>query len=182
MPCTRNDRVGGLVGNNAGGTSTISNSYAAGAVEGTTSVGGLVGENDGGTIENSYATGAVEGTGANIGGLVGKGNYGTIQSSYAAGAVGGTGADRGGLVGGDVSSSAMIDGTNYFVDADGAPNGIGGAGVCVGTCTQVAGLQTIFDALFDTTQMDWLTSEWQNRGNAHPCIVAITFGRGGCPP
>ena len=52
--------AGGLVGNNDG---TISNSYATGAVSGTSGfffvfAGGLVGRNSG-TIRNSYATGAV---------------------------------------------------------------------------------------------------------------------------
>ena len=71
-------RVGGLVGWNHG---TIRNSYATGAVEGNWDVGGLVGRNYG-TIRNSYATGAVTGTGSDIGGLVGDNQRGTITNSY----------------------------------------------------------------------------------------------------
>ena len=51
--------IGGLVGGNNGGT--ISNSYATGTVSGSSGVGGLVGGNNGGTISNSYATGTVSG-------------------------------------------------------------------------------------------------------------------------
>ena len=56
------DSVGGLVGVNDG---TIANSYATGSADGgkgmLTSVGGLVGFNDGGTIGNSHATGSADG-------------------------------------------------------------------------------------------------------------------------
>ena len=53
--------VGGLVGNNNGGTITAS--HATGDLEGNNTVGGLVGYNDGGTITASYATGDVDGAG-----------------------------------------------------------------------------------------------------------------------
>ncbi len=92
------DYVGGLVGHNE--SSTISNSYASGAVTGTDSVGGLVGYNDYyASIENSFASGAVTGS-AHVGGLVGY-NYSSssIDNSYANGAVTGTGDYVGGLVG-----------------------------------------------------------------------------------
>ena len=74
--------IGGLVGETYS-TSTISNSYATGDVEGTEYIGGLVGYL-GGDISNSYATGDVEGTeyiggldigGLDIGGLVGYSNF-----------------------------------------------------------------------------------------------------------
>ena len=74
--------VGGLVGVSGG---TISNSYAAGTVDGGSLVGGLVGYSVG-TIDNSSATGDVIGLGEYIGGLVGE-SYGTITNSYATGNV-----------------------------------------------------------------------------------------------
>ena len=62
------------------------------------SVGGLVGYNNGGTISASYATGAVTSTsGENVGGLAGE-NEGTISASYATGDAAGN-RFVGGLVG-----------------------------------------------------------------------------------
>ena len=68
--------VGGLAGSNSG---TIENAYATGTVTGSSAahVGGLVGINSG-TIEDAYATGAVSGPGA-VGGLVGDNDDGTID-------------------------------------------------------------------------------------------------------
>ena len=73
------DFAGGLAGSNYG---TITNSYATGNVEanGKSFIGGLVGDN-GGTITNSYAIGSVEGN-EKVGGLVGDNEYGTIENSY----------------------------------------------------------------------------------------------------
>ncbi|PTN32228.1 GLUG motif-containing protein [Desulfonatronum sp. SC1] len=104
------DNVGGLVGWIVGGS--VSNSYATGAVNGTTSVGGLVGLNSAsGTVTNSYATGAVNGT-VRVGGLVGW-NAGIVTNSYATGAVAGGGADVGGLVGLNPASGTV---TKSFYD------------------------------------------------------------------
>ncbi len=61
--------TGGLVGMNAFGT--ISNSYTSNDVTGSEGVGGLVGNNYGGIISNSYATGVVLGV-TYVGGLVGE--------------------------------------------------------------------------------------------------------------
>lgn len=92
-----NERVGGLLGYWSEGV--LSDSYATGAVSGTSSVGGLIGLNDwGAKVENSYATGNVTGTGNAIGGLVGY-NYGHyIKNSHATGNVTGNN-QLGGLVG-----------------------------------------------------------------------------------
>ena len=113
--------IGGLVGSQIGGT--ISNSYAAGTVDGDNYVGGLVGITDS-DISNSSVTGNVSGI-DNVGGLVGysegtityssyatvdvTGNdnvgglvgysLGTISNSYATGDVTGSGEYIGGLVG-----------------------------------------------------------------------------------
>ena len=89
--------TGGLVGVSYG---NIINSYASGAVSGSSHVGGLVGHNEGrAIIINSHATGAVTGTGFYIGGLVGWNQPDAyIINSYASGAVSGR-LDVGGLVG-----------------------------------------------------------------------------------
>ncbi len=89
------DNIGGLVGMSEG---NISNSQAASAVTGRSSVGGLVG-NSLGLISNSSAAGSAFGTGDNIGGLVGEQQGGSsIRDSYATGSVSG-GDYVGGLVG-----------------------------------------------------------------------------------
>ncbi len=98
--------VGGLAGSTGRAESSdydtqdslISGSYVTGSVSGLTSVGGLVGDNDRGTITASYATGAVSGNEEGAGGLVGDNDRGTITASYATGAVSGTDL-VGGLVG-----------------------------------------------------------------------------------
>ncbi|RKP55001.1 hypothetical protein D7Z26_07150 [Cohnella endophytica] len=64
-----NNHVGGLVGYNEGGS--INNSYATGSVGGDSYVGGLVGYNYGGTISNSYVTASASGAHFFVGGLVG---------------------------------------------------------------------------------------------------------------
>ncbi len=91
--------IGGLVGHNEG---TIRTSHASGTVHATTSgsnfgVGGLAGNNIGGSILNSYATGLVQGV-AQVGGLLGY-STGPVQNCYSSGAVNGTGANIGGLIG-----------------------------------------------------------------------------------
>ncbi len=93
------DFTGSLVGHNSG---NIANCYAAGTVNGTQQVGGLVGRNtDNGTIENCYASALVNVTGTDeffhSGGLVGDSN-GIIKNCHATGNV--TGKSRtGGLLG-----------------------------------------------------------------------------------
>ncbi|MEO1830597.1 MAG: YDG domain-containing protein [Pseudomonas sp.] len=112
---TGQNLVGGLVGGQW--YSSISHSYATGAVTGSNNVGGLVGAQTGSSISQSYATGAV--TGSNdVGGLVGAQTGSSISQSYAIGEVQG-GVDVGGLVGyldnGSISqsyASASVDGNN----------------------------------------------------------------------
>jgi hypothetical protein len=96
--------VGGLVGLNNSGS--ISNCYSTGSVSGpgSSSVGGLVGENDG-SISSCYSTSTVSGSSDYVGGLVG-GNGDSISNCYSTGSVIGS-SDVGGLVGdngGDISN------------------------------------------------------------------------------
>ena len=110
-------RVGGLVGQNKGGT--ISNSYSSGSVSGRRYIGGLVGRNEEGTINNSYSTGEVSGN-ISVGGLVGvNGSESVISSSYSSGSVSGW-QGVGGLVGwseeGTITnsySSGSVSGVSY---------------------------------------------------------------------
>src|SRR3546814_7369858 len=80
--------VGGLVGAQYDGS--VSQSYATGSVTGSvtgniTSVGGLVGLQDGGSsVSQSYATGSVTGS-YQVGGLVGEQVGSSISLSYATG-------------------------------------------------------------------------------------------------
>jgi hypothetical protein len=87
------DTVGGLLGDNDGGI--VSNSYATGNVTGNYSAGGLVGANAG-TVSNSYSTASVAGSNM-TGGLVGA-NAGTVGNSYSTSSVFGDD-NVGGLVG-----------------------------------------------------------------------------------
>jgi filamentous hemagglutinin family protein len=111
--------VGGLVGQNSG---TIFQSYAEGAVTGTSAMGvagkmgGLVGYNSGGTVSQSYALGSVWGNAASdVGGLVGH-NTGIISETYASGRVtGGASGRTGGLVGNNTEDGNV---SRSFFDAD----------------------------------------------------------------
>lgn len=102
--------VGGLVGKYGSFYSRkkISGSHASGDVtagDGSQSVGGLVGENQG-EIVDSYATGMVSGGNSSnsIGGLVGYNtNLGSIDGSHASGAV--SGGDSGTMIGGLVGEN-----------------------------------------------------------------------------
>jgi hypothetical protein len=115
--------TGGLVGvNDTNGA--IVESYAAGAVVGQTTVGGLVGYNSG-TITQAYATGAVTGEDY-VGGLAGvnsidSNSNGAISHAYATGAVVATMGQRG-ATGGFVG---VNDGTIDRAYATGAVSGDG---------------------------------------------------------
>ncbi|MGV8893401.1 MAG: GLUG motif-containing protein [Burkholderiaceae bacterium] len=118
-----NSSVGGLVGYNNG---TISNSYATGSVvSGTSNVGGLVGVHNIGTVSNSYATGSVIGT-DNVGGLVGSNfNYGSISNSYATSSVSDTGTGTG-TVGGLVGHNFGTVNNSYATGAVSGSSYVGG--------------------------------------------------------
>ena len=113
---TGKDNVGGLVGDNDGGT--VSNSYSTGNVTGTGWVGGLVGVNLG-TVSNSYSTGSVTGD-ERVGGLVGV-NSGTVSNSYSNSNVIGD-ANVGGLVG---ENTATVS-DSYFTGSVTGDSSVGG--------------------------------------------------------
>ncbi len=114
--------VGGLVGENQGGT--VSSSNYTGSVAGDRFVGGLVGfSGNWGTVSNSYYTGSVTGDGY-VGGLVGANGAGTVSSCHATGSVVGEG-----TVGGLVGVNADTVSKSYFsgnVTGDGPVGGLVG--------------------------------------------------------
>lgn len=120
------DNIGGLVGVSQG---SISHSSAAVMVSGTgNNVGGLLGQNEGGTVTDSHASGSVTSTSGRVGGLVGYSwpnsvaGGGAISASYATGGV--TGTDTvGGLVG--LLESAKIE-ESYSSSAISATGTAGG--------------------------------------------------------
>ena len=73
---------------------TVQDCYSTGNVTGSSYVGGVAGEVDGGTLENCYNTGIVTGTGSgtsgSVGGVAGWVS-GTVQNCYSTGNVTGTG-------------------------------------------------------------------------------------------
>jgi len=120
---TGSSGVGGLVGDNVGGT--VSTSSASGAVTGSEKVGGLVGANyAGGTVSTSSASGAVTGS-EEVGGLVGDNFEGTVSNSSASSAV--TGSEEVGGLAGD-----NFEGTVSNSSASGTVNGSDKVGGLVG--------------------------------------------------
>ena len=102
--------AGGLVANNDGGD--VIGSYALGQVSGDSSLGGLIGDNNGRVI-NSHADSIVMpgSAGSRFGGLVGS-NRSLIVNSYASGKIlqGGSSSIKGGLVGWNDSEARIING------------------------------------------------------------------------
>ena len=99
------NQVGGLVGDNSG--AVITHCYSNCAINSSEKkTGGLVGSNsDGGTVSYCFATGVVSG-GESTGGLVGQNNStSTISNCYSRGNVSGTADNVGGLVGRNVNAA-----------------------------------------------------------------------------
>jgi len=125
--------AGGLVGHNSG---RVLNCRSEARVLGASATGGLVGMNDGGTIQRSFATGSITGL-DEIGGLAGSNSgqdirvSGSIVDSYAMGKVKSKGSAQtaaGGLVGynpgvGDAFSTIA---TSYSTGEVGPPQPIAG--------------------------------------------------------
>ena len=124
---TGDDHVGGLVGYNE--LSTVSNSYATGAVTGSDRCRRFGGSQSNGSISGSYATGSV--TGVTAGGLVGNNIFGPISNSYATGAVTGR-SIVGGLVGfngGNISGSYATGAVTVSTDRVGGLVGNNGGNI-----------------------------------------------------
>jgi len=166
--------VGGLVGDNGGGTITscyvtgsvsgssivgglvgwtynsiITSCYADGVMTGDYEIGGLAGWTIDSTITNCYANGSVSGSSI-VGGLSGV-NSGMICSCYATGIVIGTGDSVGGLVG---DNSDTITFCFWDTKTSGRSNGVGygsSNGVTGITTAQMQTHSTFTDAGWDFT-------------------------------
>jgi hypothetical protein len=94
--------VGGLIGRID--SSTISNSYVTGNVNGISDyVGGLVGYTSSSSISNCHTESSVNGNNNYVGGLVGSNNSTTIYNCYTTGNISGSGDYVGGLMGLSIS-------------------------------------------------------------------------------
>jgi hypothetical protein len=131
------DGVGGLVGENYGGT--ISRCSVSGLVQGRQCVGGLVGNNRAeaaynfkGTISESYSTAIVKGQTNYVGGLVGS-NWGKILDCYSRSLVS-TGSTIAGLVGSQAATGEIVNcySSGYIYDSSSKYGFIGGSS---GSCS-----------------------------------------------
>ena len=110
-------RIGGLVGDNNYGS--VSNCYSTGDANGIAEVGGLVGNY--GSVSNCYSTGSVSGD-ERVGGLVGF-NMNSVSNCYSSGSVSGD-EDVGGLVGRNFNFGSVL---NCYSTGDvSGPNYVGG--------------------------------------------------------
>ncbi len=132
------DYVGGLVGVNNATVTTVS---VGGSVNGTNYVGGLEG-NSAGAISNSYSYASVIGSsgGSSIGGLGGLNQGGTITDCYSSGSVTGGSSSVGGLVGsntGTVTNSFWDTTTSNITSPTGGVGSGTNSGVLPATTTQL---------------------------------------------
>jgi serpin B len=115
---TGNSSVGGLVGWNEG---KVENSYSSSNVTGNSSVGGLVGYNKGSSVSNSHSSSNVTG-GSCVGGLVGYNKGSSVSNSHSSSNV--TGHDCvGGLVG---NSTGTVEKNSYSTGSVSGENYVGG--------------------------------------------------------
>ncbi len=112
------ERVGGVCGNNDGGT--ITGCYNTGTISGNQYVGGVCGcntinisTNSSGTITCSYNTGAVSCNDNSVGGVCGQNSSGTITNCYYL-----SGTATGGIGSNDVAGSAEDKTTTQFASGE----------------------------------------------------------------
>ena len=103
-------------------------------------VGGLVGSNEGGSLNYCYATGTVSGV-RMVGGLAGE-NYGSMAFCYSTGSVSGTGDYIGGLVGDGMTATSCF----WDTQTSGQTSSSGGTGK---TTAEMQTLATFLDAGWD---------------------------------
>ena len=122
-----NGSAGGVVGYVAS-QSYVLDCHSSVTVSGLSDVGGVVGTNDGGTVQRCYNTGSVRSTGNGVGGVVGRNMISSaVQYCYNTGSVKSTDVYAGGVVGdnnGTVTNCYYLSGCAE--DGDGTvQNGIG---------------------------------------------------------
>jgi len=138
---------GCLVGTNFR-TGKIESSYSAGGVDGSSDVGGLVGQN-GGIVSNSYSDTAIIGN-EFVGGLIGRNYYGigdhhpgTVLACYSTGTVSGEG-EVGGLVGLDFYNG--VHSSLWDMETSGQSTSAGGTGL---TTAEMQTTRTFLEAGWD---------------------------------
>lgn len=188
MTITGYSIMGGLVGINDD-TSSIAESYATGTITGLSSeghsyIGGLVGNNGGGTITDSYAMTTVTGSDDYIGGLVGSHNGdGTIATSYSTGTSTGSGEAIGGLVG-DTSDTASTVDSFWDMTTSGLATSDGGTGkttaelqsVITYTSLVTAGLTTPWDFLGNPNDDTALHGVWDISTEVNDGYPSLVWG------
>jgi hypothetical protein len=168
--------VGGLVGHMDG---TVTGCFATGTISGSWAVGGLVGNNEGGSVEDCYAVVAVNSGGAFAGGLVGRYWVGDIARCYSTGAVNGA-SYVGGFVGWnnvgtftacfwDMQASGQNSAVNY-----GPSDGVTGT-----TTEEMKTLSTFTSAGWDFAYDDGNVAVWRMPANDYPRLAwQFVFGGG----
>ncbi|MBV9989964.1 MAG: hypothetical protein JOZ72_01610 [Alphaproteobacteria bacterium] len=175
--------AGGLVGLNQavfpGYPGLIQSSFSTMPVSGGGSLGGLIGEDDGGTIQDSYSTGSVTtATGSSAGGLIGR--YADADSqtplpvlttSYATGAVSGGGTTSvGGVLGQDLANTGISD-VYWDLDTSGISDPAKGAG----NATNDAGLTGLTDsALKSGLPPGFSKKVWKEKGSLNDGYPYLT--------
>jgi len=129
-------------------------------VTGSSQVGGLAGEINGGTITRSYVTGKITSTGERAGGLVGSISSGTVTESYSAAAVAGNNA-AGGLVGYGENDDVIRSFWDTAISGQAASGGGNGA---IGKMT--AGMQA--KSTFQAAGWDFATTWAMIDGTTYP--------------
>lgn len=169
------DYTGGLVGYNTG---TIQFSAAQSSVSGTGwHRGGLVGRFFGGMISNSYAAGAVGGTtGDAVGGLVGTFEGGTMNHCYSSCRVNASGEHVGGLIG--QFAGGIVTDSYWDTVLSGKHTSGGGAGVNGKTTTQMKQQATFVGWDFSGGTASWQITENQSCPRIVSLLPAYSGGTG----
>jgi len=121
------EMTGALSGMTYTSTTTVSNCYSTGTVNGINKVGGLVGENEGAVITRCFSNCTINSSEEKAGGLVGRNTSGTVSNCYATGAVSCTGTtDDSGAAGGLIGANFSLVSSSYATGAVSACREIGG--------------------------------------------------------
>ena len=157
--------VGGVVGQNFGGS--VENCYNIGKVTGSadsSNVGGVVGDNRG-TVENCYNTGNISG-GNQVGGVVGRNFGGNVKNCYNTGEVSGTSNYVGGVVGENRKGASVIN--CYFLKTADVNENLSGIGGGSGSGDAAAKDGTAFHS----GEVAWrLQSKQTAAGEGEPALV-----------
>lgn len=163
--------VAGLAARN--GNTTIANVYVNGTiVANTSSVGGIAGDLNGGSITESFSAGTVDGENASsVGGIVGIANSGDVFNSYSLSNV--TGKDFVGGVAGKMNTEQRFENPDAIVDRSYA------AGNVAATGTQVAGLIGQMSGTSGDITANLTNSYWDNESTGQVDAVGnVPLGLG----